>query len=166
MGGNCPYLHENVEGNSFYCKKNFRMDNDGKTKLDDLEILNSYCTEYNYSGCPFYSFKKEKEGCFLTTAMCNVLGKEDNCYELEQLRKFRDTVLKRTEHGKEIVSEYYKIAPEIAVKLINHKDKKCIASYMNNHYIIPIISLIRHKNYPHAIDMYIEMVEYIKSAVK
>lgn len=166
MGGDCPYLYKKPENNDYYCKKNFRMNNNGETRLDDIEILNLYCKEYNYIGCPFYSFRIEKEGCFLTTAMCNILGKEDDCYELETLRKFRDNILKKTSYGKAIVEEYYKIAPGISVKLINHNDKESIALYMNNHYIIPIIVLINHKNYDSAINMYIEMVEYIKSAIK
>lgn len=166
MVGDCPYLHKEKEYNQFFCKKNFRMETIGATRLEDEEILKLYCKEYNYTGCPFYSCKKQQEGCFLTTAMCSILGKKDNCYELETLRKFRDEVLKKTDSGRKIINDYYSIAPEISLKLMNHKDKKCIAVFMNNHYIKPILSLIKHKDYNHAINMYIEMVRYIKNAIK
>lgn len=59
--------------------------------------------------------------CFITTAVCNHRGLEDDCRELEILRKFRDEYLLNKPEGNELVKEYYRVAPEIAEK-ITHPD--------------------------------------------
>ena len=53
-------------------------------------------------------------GCFITTVCCEYKGLADDCEELTILRKFRDTYV-----PKQLVKEYYKIAPKI-VEIIKH----------------------------------------------
>ena len=36
------------------------------------------------------------EGCFITTACCEALGLDDDCFELRTLRRYRDQVLAKT----------------------------------------------------------------------
>ena len=59
--------------------------------------------------------------CYITTAVCESLGRPDDCYELNLLRNYRDTYLSSIEEGKQIVMEYYDIAPTI-VNRIRHRD--------------------------------------------
>ena len=49
--------------------------------------------------------------CYITTAVCKTHNKPDDCYELTTLRGYRDTYLMKTETGREIVEEYYNVAP-------------------------------------------------------
>lgn len=57
--------------------------------------------------------KRQKGGCFLTTACVEHAGLPDDCHELQVLRKFRDTYVSSHPHGKIILAEYYRVAPEI-----------------------------------------------------
>ncbi len=56
-------------------------------------------------------------GCFLTTACCEYKGLPDNCDELVTLRDFRDTYVPRN-----LVEEYYRIAPNIVVKIEGNEE--------------------------------------------
>ena len=55
--------------------------------------------------------------CFLTTACCEYKGLPDNCDELVTLRDFRDTFVPRN-----LVEEYYRIAPNIVVKIEGNEE--------------------------------------------
>lgn len=54
-------------------------------------------------------------GCFITTAICDLLGKPDDCDELQALRRFRDRHVK-PQHGG-LVAQYYALAPRILKRL-------------------------------------------------
>ena len=55
--------------------------------------------------------------CFLTTACCLHKGLPDDCEELTILRNFRDTFV-----PPDMVEEYYRIAPNICIKLQGDRD--------------------------------------------
>ncbi len=57
------------------------------------------------------------EGCFLTTACCEVLGLPDDCFELEALRRYRDLVLAASPQGRKDITLYYRFAPAILAAL-------------------------------------------------
>lgn len=61
--------------------------------------------------------------CFLTSACVSHKGLPDNCEELTVLRHFRDSYMKSTPEGTQLVELYYRIAPEI-VKKIEHSQEK------------------------------------------
>ena len=46
------------------------------------------------------------KGCFLTTAVCEYLGKADDCEELTTLRAYRDEWLAKQSGGVELIEEY------------------------------------------------------------
>lgn len=51
--------------------------------------------------------------CYITTAVCNSLGKGDGCAELNAFRSFRDGWLASSPDGPEKITEYYLFAPMI-----------------------------------------------------
>lgn len=55
--------------------------------------------------------------CFLTTASCEVIGLEDDCWELRTLRRFRDEWLVNQDGGRADIDRYYAEAPAIAQRL-------------------------------------------------
>ena len=57
------------------------------------------------------------QGCFLTTACCEVLGLTDDCFELNALRHYRDRVLAAMPGGKDDIGLYYRFAPSILERL-------------------------------------------------
>ncbi|MEM1221913.1 MAG: CFI-box-CTERM domain-containing protein [Verrucomicrobiota bacterium] len=49
--------------------------------------------------------------CFITTACCDRIGLPDDCWEMETLRRYRDTYLLNSEHGAQLVKDYYALSP-------------------------------------------------------
>lgn len=58
--------------------------------------------------------------CYLTTAAVNVVGLPDDCWELEQLRSFRDRFAASGESAAAAMADYYEHAPHV-VDRINAK---------------------------------------------
>ena len=96
--------------------------------------------------------------CYITTAVCERLGKPDDCYELSILRKYRDEYLLSTQHGREAVEEYYDIAPTI-VKRINKEEKKTeIYTDIYDNCLIPCIQMIEDGQMVECEKLYTRMV--------
>ena len=84
-----------------------------------------------YPKSPFYlgdydsisgGFRKKFLGlCFITTAVCQELGKPDNCAELTAFRAFRDGYLASQPDGEALIHEYYNIAPGIVTCILRQK---------------------------------------------
>lgn len=85
---------------------------------------------------PKYVFRKgdyqslvegfQKKGfCYITTAVCEMQNKPDDCYELAMFREFRDGYLSNEDDGKALIEEYYELAPRIlaAIELREEKQK-------------------------------------------
>ena len=88
-------------------------------------------------------FKKRGSGsggCFLTTVCCEERGLPDDCYELTQMRRYRDEVLNQSDVGRKIVQFYYEEAPRIVeqIKKSNKKNEICDWIYKE---IIEVINL-------------------------
>jgi hypothetical protein len=56
-------------------------------------------------------------GCFITSACCEALGLDDNCFELRALRRYRDDVLARQPGGTGDIARYYTLAPVILAQI-------------------------------------------------
>lgn len=70
--------------------------------------------------------RAEESNCFLTTACVKYYGLTDDCYELQTLRKFRDTHLLNSKNGKWLVSQYYEIAPALVKNLEADRHKNTL----------------------------------------
>ena len=57
--------------------------------------------------------KRQKGGCFLTTACVERSGLPDDCHELQVLRSFRDAYVRTHPLGEAMLAEYYRKAPLI-----------------------------------------------------
>jgi len=64
------------------------------------------------------------ESCFLTTACVKYYGLKDNCYQLQTLRKFRDTYLLATAKNKYLVEKYYSVAPKLVALLAKDENRE------------------------------------------
>lgn len=69
------------------------------------------------AGAALYQHEHEADLCFITTAVCDSFGKADDCYELTAFRNFRDKWLVNQADGKNLIAEYYNIAPKIVEKI-------------------------------------------------
>ena len=76
-----------------------------------------YKEDYENKSCPHcgHVAKKEKSsssgGCFITTACVEAAKLPDNCIELESMRHLRDVYLAKSDEGRGLIQEYYKIEP-------------------------------------------------------
>lgn len=61
--------------------------------------------------------EKKKDDCFFTTACCDYVGLPDDCFELTQLRRFRDLWLAKQPGGPEAIARYYQTAPLVLAAL-------------------------------------------------
>lgn len=68
--------------------------------------------------------REQKKGCFITTAVCEFRGLPDNCAELECLRDFRDGYMQSFRQGRDMVAEYYAVAPAIAGEMTPQQKKQ------------------------------------------
>jgi hypothetical protein len=96
--------------------------------------------------------------CYITTAVCNSLDKEDECFELNTLRKYRDEYLLSTIDGEKIVNGYYNIAPTIVNRINKSKDSNEIYQEIWSTYISPCITLISDNKNEECKELYSKMV--------
>ena len=100
--------------------------------------------------------------CFLTTAVCEYLGKADDCEELTTLRAYRDNWLAKQPGGKELIEEYYRIAPGIVRAMKESKDYGAICEELLARYIRPCLALIAEGENEECKRLYMEMVRYVE----
>ena len=98
--------------------------------------------------------------CFITTAICEMDGKPDDCPELQILRKFRDDVMMRDSGMCELVREYYRISPSIARKIRHLLNGDDILIEMKTRYLLPAIRHVLRGEFDDAIRVYAKMVEF------
>ena len=108
-------------------------------------------------------FRKKFKLCFLTTAVCEYDNKPDDCYELETLRAFRDGYLASSEGGKELIEEYYNIAPGIVTSIDVRCENDSVYPMIRDKYIAPCISDIENGRMESCQSRYITMVNELKS---
>ena len=126
-----------------------------------------YCKN-NYKKCEYFdktnkktnrntnnpNNKNNESNCFITTIICNILGKDDNDILLNNLRWFRDNILQKDDKYNEILKNYDVIGPIIATHITNDKNRLEIAKGLHNNILLPINNLILKKEYDKACERY------------
>lgn len=100
--------------------------------------------------------------CFITTAVCESLGKPDNCYELTLLRRYRNTYMMCSQQGARAVEEYYRIAPAIVEKIGSFQDSAAIYQSIWTQYLSPCIHSIEENRLSDCANIYTDMVNTLK----
>lgn len=101
--------------------------------------------------------------CYITTAVCESLGKEQNCYELQVLKDYRDKYLEPTAEGHALVEEYYNIAPTIVKRLEKQPERSRLYRELYQNYLMPCIREIENQEYEACRERYQEMVLDLKA---
>ena len=96
--------------------------------------------------------------CYITTAVCESLGKDDDCYELNILRDYRDNYLRNAEGGEKIVNAYYDIAPSIVKRINKCNNSNEIYKEIYEKYLSPCISLLENNKKDECKEIYSSMV--------
>lgn len=100
--------------------------------------------------------------CFITEAVCTRQGKEDDCYELTVLRRYRDHYLMRSGEGRALVEEYYTTAPYLVQILNMQPDASEIYERIYRRFLSPCIRCVEEKNYEGCKHIYIDMVRSLQ----
>lgn len=100
--------------------------------------------------------------CYITTAVCESLGKTDDCYELSVFRNYRDSYLAKQPEGMEMIYEYYDIAPTIVNRVNKMDNRKDIYGFIWNEYLKPCINLIEEDRNEECKEMYSNMVRFLQ----
>lgn len=116
------------------------------------------------SGPPllWYMMIPQNSSCFLTTAICDVLGKADNCEELQCLRAFRDGYLAGSPDGRALISDYYQRAPQLLATLGAGPRRDAALRKAYDRYLVPVVSAIQSGAYARAVAIYRDMVNALE----
>lgn len=105
-----------------------------------------YCERYNHEKCPYFMNRSDmssgSSGCYLTSACVQAKGLPDDCYELQTLRKFRDTYLSASEEGKTAVHRYYATAPKLVDIMNRQGNSQEIYDDIYTELILPFVRYI------------------------
>lgn len=118
---------------------------------------NLQAADYEYIEQGFH-----KKYCYITTAVCEIFGKPDDCYELTLLRDYRDTYLASLPGGDALISEYYDVAPSIVKHIGQQEDSAEIYRGIWEDYLEPCIRMIEHEELEGCRKLYEEMVATLK----
>lgn len=117
-----------------------------------------------YSAPPSSTSNGYTDCCFLTSACVGYMGKADDCYELTTLRSFRDGYLMKCDGGKELVDEYYKIAPQIVEKIDSSNERNTYYAYIYS-VIQKCICCIEGEKFEECKTEYIDMVKNLEKCL-
>lgn len=99
------------------------------------------------------------EDCFLTSACTHSKQLPDDCYELQTLRNFRDSYMKSSTQGNELVANYYNIAPPIVRKINRLENKNEVYDYIYQTLVLPSLQYIEENKKEKAMEYYKEYTE-------
>lgn len=108
---------------------------------------------------------EEESDCFITTSCVKYFGLPDNCYELQTLRKFRDTYLLKSAKGQGLVLHYYLIAPALVKQMEQVKQRQFL---FNNIFsqIRKACTAIERNEFSKATRIYKDAVLYLVNYLK
>ncbi len=138
-----PYAHRLADTIAFRWKDTFK---NSELKVADYDTIDS-------------GFKRRL--CYITTAVCESLGRDDDCYELNLLRNFRDGYMLTTKGGEQMVEQYYETAPAIVSAINTRSDSAEVYKDIYNEYILPCISMIEAGKMEECMNHYKDMVEHL-----
>jgi hypothetical protein len=134
-----------------------------------VEVLGTFQTNQRdeVDGPPILWFMMipQDSSCFITTTICDVLKKPDDCDELQRLRAFRDGYLMERPDGQALISDYYYRAPRLLAALGTgpRRDAALRAAY--DRYLIPCLQAIERGAYARALAIYGNMVRELEREV-
>ncbi len=137
-------IHDGINGTVIYKTS-------GEIKIEGSEEYKKYINEIT---------REYSSGCFITTATLTNTGRmDDNCYELNLFRWFRDNYLLKKEYGRDLVNMYYRIAPLIVKEIDSRKDRDAIYEHIWKKYLKLCKNMIEEREFNKAERIYISMVK-------
>lgn len=94
------------------------------------------------------------DSCYLTTACVRAKGLADDCPELTEMRRFRDTYVLQRKDGREDVATYYRLAPQVVRRINSRPDAEEIWKKVYENMVLPCLEHIRRGENEQAYRMY------------
>ena len=136
------------------------------TPLADAIVTewNARFTKYHIGTATFEEIKGgfKTKLCYITTAVCESLGKPDDCYELQMLRQYRDQYLAAQEDGAMLIDTYYDIAPTIVTRINKCEDAKQIYQDIYQTYLNPCIQTMEQNENEKCKEIYVSMMNCLR----
>ena len=129
-----------------------------------LELWNKEFPQHHVGKATFADINGgfRRKFCYITTAVCESLGKPDDCYELTLLRNYRDQYLANQDGGDAIIKEYYDIAPTIVKRINKRTDRREVYESIWEQYLSPCIKLIEEDKNTECQEIYSQMVRELQ----
>lgn len=103
-----------------------------------------------------------KPDCFITTATLLATYQQDDGITLTAFRNFRDQWLLSQPYGKELIEEYYEIAPKIVSNINSTSNAENIYQTIYSEYLADCYKFIENGNYNATFEKYKKMVLDLK----
>lgn len=100
--------------------------------------------------------------CYVTTAVCESMGKGSDCDEIRLLKDYRDNILYKEAEGPAMIDSYYDCAPTIVNRIKKLDNSKEVFEDIYKQYINPCIRFIEDKDYSSCKERYTDMVERLR----
>lgn len=100
--------------------------------------------------------------CFVTTAVCQGLRKPQDCKEIILMKQFRDGYFSESAEGKQLIQEYYDIAPTIVKRISREADPEEKYRYLWNTYIKKCVDHIENGRNEQCSSLYETMMSELK----
>ncbi len=129
-----------------------------------VDQWNATFTQYQIKAGTFSEINGgfKRKLCYVTTAVCLSLGKQEDCREIRLLKDYRDGFLLSQADGKELIDEYYDIAPTIVNRINKLPDAKDTYHRIYRNYISPCIDLIDQERLDECKNLYVSMMQTLK----
>lgn len=188
LNGDYPDFPENMDKGFTFLNKAIQLDETNaealvifaayQENINNIESAKKYYQKaYNFGNDEIKSAAKEgllrlnnpqtktntNDGCFITTAICENFNKPDDCYELTMFRNFRDNWLSKQIDGKQLITEYYSIAPKIVERINNLNNAKEIYQQIWEKYLKSCLYYLEQKDEKSCKKQYIKMVLDLKN---
>ena len=160
------------EGECGSCEDFYQCRGSWDTPYDVNDTEKGYCSYYKTTywpddSCGHYSKRGSYHGgpCYITTIVCNILGFDDNCEVLNNLRNLRDNFMQKREEYKKDLYDYDTIGPIIAKILaddFNETKDNTVANTIYKNYLVPTSEQVKDNNYLGAIYTYKNMTNILK----
>lgn len=104
----------------------------------------------------------KKKWCFITTAVCESLGKPEDCAELNAFRDFRDHWLSFSRGGQSLIEEYYLLAPILVRRIDTSEDHQQVYQSLWNGHLRRCLYHLEQGEMQACRDEYCNMVDELR----
>lgn len=148
------FVSANLSGANFkkalLTNATFELANLSNTNFEGADLRGANFSRANIKGAKFKNANldgAQGKGCYLTTVCVDAMNLPDDCHELETLRKFRDGFVSKTQKGKDLIKEYYDIAPKIidAIKMTVNEESIFKDLYKSINEIVLLIDVMEYE---------------------